>query len=151
MSLVRPRDRGPAECPACGAAGAAVEVRTLLHQLRPDRAERLGHSEYRFCEAPGCDTVYFSTDGEVAFGTADLRQTVGIKANGDFAAPVCYCFGFTVGDLEADVVAGAAATLWRIRELVKARACACEVRNPSGRCCLGEIARIVRRSKSDGG
>lgn len=142
-SRIRPRDRGPAPCLACGASGMAVEHRTLLHMLPPDRVGRLGDREYRFCEAPGCDTVYFSVEGEVSFGTADLRERVGLKATGDPEAPVCYCFGFTVGDLEADVRVGRTPTAaGRIREMVKARLCACEVRNPSGRCCLGEIARI---------
>jgi len=125
--------------------GAAVEVRTLLHQLRPDRAERLGRSEYRFCEAPDCDTVYFSTDGVLTFGAADLRGRVGLKMLGSASAPVCYCFGFTAGNLATELGAsGSAEVPRRIRALVKARMCACEVRNPSGRCCLGEIARIVK-------
>ncbi|HEY6324505.1 MAG TPA: hypothetical protein VJA16_23410 [Thermoanaerobaculia bacterium] len=31
-----------------------------------------------------------------------------------------------------------------IRERVQAGDCACEVRNPTGRCCLGEVQRVVR-------
>jgi hypothetical protein len=140
------RGRTLAPCRSCGAAGAAVECRTLLHHLRPDLVDRIGEREYRFCDAPDCDTVYFSTDGEVTFGTADVRQSVGLKAVDDLAAQVCYCFGFTAGDLEADIRSGGPAAIpGRIRQLVKARACACEVRNPSGRCCLGEIARVVER------
>ena len=132
-------------CVECGAAGSPVERRTLLHMLVPDGLERVGVREYRFCAAPGCDVVYFSTDGVVAFGTADLRQRVGLKAGADPSAPVCYCFGFTAGDLEAGVQGGGTEVPARIRALVKERLCACEVRNPSGRCCLGEIARMVKR------
>ena len=118
----------------------------------PDQTGRLGDREFRFCEAAGCDTVYFSIDGEMVFVKADLRQRVGIKSTGDPLAPVCYCFGFTVGDLEVDVRASRTpSTTERIRELVIGRLCACEVRNPSGRCCLGEISRTVRRLKSEGG
>lgn len=149
---MQPRDRGAATCSACGAIGTAVERRTLLHMLLPGVVDRLGDCEYRFCETAGCDAVYFSTDGEQVFSTSDLRQRVGLKAQGDLSAPVCYCFGFTVGDLEADMHLGRApATAERIRDLVRARLCACEVRNPSGRCCLGEIARIVRHLKTEKG
>ena len=143
---IRPPRSAPASCRVCGAAGIAVERRTLLHHLRPDMFDAVGEREYRFCEDPGCDVVYFSTDSEVVFGTADLRDRVGLKAAGDPAAPVCYCFGFTTGDLTAEVRSGGSTTIpKRIRQLVKERQCACEVRNPSGRCCLGEIARVVRR------
>jgi hypothetical protein len=149
-SGIRPRGRVSSPCQACNAVGTAVERRTLLHQLRPDLFDRIGERDYRFCDEPGCDTVYFSTDGEVAFRTADVRQRVGPKAGGDLAAPVCYCFGFTAGDLEADVRSGGPAAIpGRIRQLVKARACACGVRNPSGRCCLGEIARVVKRLSAE--
>lgn len=147
---VRSRGHVPSSCPSCFAAGTAVERRTLLHHLRPDVFDRVGELEYRFCESPDCDTVYFSTDGEVAFETADMRQLVGIKATGDSRALVCYCFGFTIADLEAEIRAPRTpSTARRVRELVKARACACEVRNPSGRCCLGEIARVTQRLSSE--
>jgi hypothetical protein len=141
----KPAMRSPAACSACGTSGNPVERRTLVHMLVPDRFEHLGEREYRFCDSAECDTVYYSTDGEVVFRAADLRQRVGLKSSTDAAAPVCYCFGFTVGDLETDVCASSATIPGRVRELVKARMCACEVRNPSGRCCLAEIARIVKR------
>jgi hypothetical protein len=135
-----------AACRECGTTGSPVERRTLLHMLRPELFARIGARAYRFCASPGCDTVYFSTDGASAFGTANLRERVGLKAAGDPAAPVCYCFGFTTGDLEAEVRAGRTPEIpRRIQDLVKARLCACEVRRPSGRCCLGEIARVVKR------
>lgn len=136
----------PPSCQACGTTGSVVERRTLLHMLRQDRIERLGERDYRYCETAECDTVYFSTDGEAVFTTADLRERVGTKMGVGPSAPVCYCFGFTVGDVEAEIEAcGSTEIPSRIRELVKARMCACEVRNPSGRCCLGEIARVVTR------
>ncbi len=144
-SGIPPRGQGSALCRGCGATGTAVERRTLLHQLRPDLFDRIGEREYRFCQEPGCDTVYYSTDGEVVFTGSELRQRVGLKAGADPAAPVCYCFGFSVGDLEAEVRSGTTTIPDRIRELVKARMCACEVRNPSGRCCLAEIGRVVKR------
>jgi hypothetical protein len=135
----------PAACRECGTVGSRVERRTLAHMLLPDRFERAGERKYRFCELVKCETVYYSTDGEVVFTGSDLRQRVGIKAGADPSAPVCYCFGFSVGDLEAETRSGTTTIPDRIRELVRARICACEVRNPSGRCCLAEIGRIVKR------
>jgi hypothetical protein len=136
-------DGSSAACRGCGSSGTAVERRTLLHMLEPDQAASVGDRNFRFCESAACDKVYYSTDGELMFGTEDLRERVGVKMPGDPSAPVCYCFGFTVGDLEAE--GGATEIPERIRGLVRERMCACEVRNPSGRCCLGAIARVVRR------
>jgi len=36
----------------------------------------------------------------------------------------------------------------RIKTEVKAGNCACEVKNPSGKCCLGDVTRIVKRKLS---
>lgn len=142
-NCAKPTKRMPAACGACDETGIPVNRRTLANMLVPDRFEHVGEREYRFCESASCGTVYYSTDGEWAFTAADLRQRVGLKSGTDPSAPVCYCFGFTVGDLETEDRASTLTIPDRVRQLVKARMCACEVRNPSGRCCLAEIARIV--------
>ena len=54
-------------------------------------------------------------------------------------APVCYCFGLTVGDVRSAPEESVA----RITREIEARNCACEVRNPSGNCCLGEVRRAA--------
>lgn len=52
----------------------------------------------------------------------------------------CYCFGYTLEDVERDP--GVVAT---IEEHVRAGRCACKVRNPRGICCLGEIRKALPR------
>jgi hypothetical protein len=57
--------------------------------------------------------------------------------------PVCYCFGVTLESMEASSKRdGATATRDMITREVKAGHCACEVRNPTGRCCLGDVMRV---------
>jgi hypothetical protein len=74
-----------------------------------------------------------------------VRELVGAKMTGD-ARPICYCFGFTEGDAREEIVhTGTSNIPATVSALIKARMCACEVRNPSGACCLGEVTRTVKR------
>ena len=89
-----------------------------------------------------CPIVYFDREGNVTFAEAELIVRVYAKHPDDAIVPVCYCFAVSVG-----AVCDAA----QARELramvageVQAGHCACEVKNPKGSCCLGDVARIGR-------
>jgi Zinc binding domain/BFD-like [2Fe-2S] binding domain len=129
-------------CPANGARSKQVDmltVRSLVRQL----PLRMPVTQYYFCEAPDCDVVYFSVDPQAPiFRRADLLVRVGVKEESD-PIPVCYCFGFTRKDIENEIAATGRSTMAdRITAEVKAGNCACEVKNPSGKCCLGNVARV---------
>jgi len=102
-------------------------------------------TQYYFCAAPDCDVVYFALDPQaLIFRRADLLVRVRAKDESD-AIPVCYCFGFTRKDIEDEIAAAGRSTVAeRISAEVKQGNCACEVKNPSGKCCLGDVMRIVR-------
>jgi len=96
---------------------------------------------FRFCPEPACDTVYVSDSGQV-FRVADLRVPVWQKQPpGDRI--LCYCFGETETDLRTEL--GASDVLARVRAHIAERRCACEVRNPRGSCCLGDLVAAVAR------
>ena len=69
---------------------------------------------------------------------------VGVKV----AAPphtICYCFGHTVESMRADVTrAGSSEALEAIQAAVKAGTCRCEVMNPSGHCCMGDMIKALK-------
>jgi len=47
---------------------------------------------------------------------------------------VCYCFGFTAGDIEQDYLThGHSTILEKIRAAKRTSGCQCEVKNPKGR------------------
>jgi hypothetical protein len=47
---------------------------------------------------------------------------------------ICYCFGYTAGDIEADIVQNGTSTiLARILEAKRSGGCACAVQHPQGR------------------
>lgn len=122
-------------CPGCAKAGERVEVVTVLHQISRPWQERVSDGPYFFCHQVGCNTVYFTTQGE-SFTTEQLRQGVGQKAT-DKGRMLCYCFDVRYSDLR-DADAARACREFVIAK-TRAKLCACEERNPSGRCCLRDF------------
>jgi hypothetical protein len=131
------------DCPSCQGLGRLVTMRTVLLMLKPELFDQVGESQYRFCNFPACPVVYFSR--EQSFTTGDLRRRVGLKEK-DGPIPLCYCFGFYEQAMREEIIAKGATTIPdRITALIKERMCACEERNPSGACCLGEVTKAAKR------
>jgi len=125
---------GKRRCPVNGVEYAEVPSRTIAHHIRRSWQWSDNGRHYYFCNDPGCDVVYFGEDDSVIL-KSQLRTRVGAKeAAGD--ALLCYCFGVTRADAIADP---------GIRDFVLAQTrlglCACDTRNPSGRCCLIDFPR----------
>jgi hypothetical protein len=113
----------------------------MFLMLKSQFLDRVGDRQYRFCASPDCPVVYFSKDRY--FTIDDLRVRVGLKAKDD-PVPLCYCFGFSNEDVRDEIrTQGRTTILQRIKSLVKDGMCACEERNPSGTCCLGDVARVI--------
>ena len=77
-------------------------------------------------------------DGD-RFTTADVRVPVWQKLPfGD--RPICYCFGESEASIRSELeCAGTSTAIERVRDHISAERCACEVRNPRGTCCLGDL------------
>ena len=143
-------------CPVTGRAGKQVDaltVRSLVRQLPLG----IPPTAYYFCDDPGCDVVYFPGNRQAPlFRRADLWVRVGVKENED-PVPECYCFGFTRQDIADEMcTTGRSTVAERIAAESRAGNCACELKNPSGKCCLGEVTRVVQecnrgRRRTDAG
>lgn len=118
-------------CPANGREYLEVSPRTIAHHLR-EPWNWTAAARYYFCDDPACDVVYFGDDGSL-IRKGQLRTAVGIKESGD-DAPLCYCFGVTRADFKRNP-----AVKDFVTEQARAGQCACETRNPSGRCCLKDF------------
>jgi hypothetical protein len=139
----------PERCRGCGKQGAPVSRKTVLSMLKPDLLEQAVTGIYRFCGTRECLTVYFEEQGARFFTTADLRVIVGVKANSG-SIPLCYCFGFDEYHLRDEISQTGSTTIpERISSLIREGLCACEARNPSGMCCLGEVNRTAKRLKQE--
>ena len=133
-------------CPVSGTRSKQVEMLTVKSLVRYLPLAMLP-TQYYFCEAPGCDVVYFPLHPEApTFHRADLCIRVGAKETDD-PIPICYCFGVTRRDIVEEIARiGKSTVSSRIKAEVKAGNCACEVKNPSGKCCLGSITREVQQA-----
>lgn len=132
-------------CPGCGTVGRKIDTITPK-ALLTSAALRCGiPGEPRFCANVTCDIVYFGD--EVFFTTADLVIEVFAKTS-RASVPVCYCFGYTPAMIGREVAqTGSSSARQMIIAEVQARHCACEVRNPKGSCCLGDVAIVERRAQ----
>lgn len=142
----KPETAGRTPCPRCGAVGRVVGDETIEAILEPGLAASLLAVECRFCGTPSCGVLYYGADGRlVEKGAATVR--VGIKESED-PVPLCYCFGFSRADVRREVAEAGGSTIpARIAAEVRAGRCACEVKNPSGACCLGEVNEAVKEAR----
>lgn len=136
-------------CRSCEGESRSVTRKTLFLMLKPECFDRMGESEYRFCASPECPVVYFAEDGDTRFTKDDLRVRVGLKEKEDLI-PLCYCFGFDERDARREIRdTGRCSIPQRISALIRRGMCACVEKNPSGKCCLGEVNRTVERLLSE--
>lgn len=143
---LKPPEQGQRDfvCPGCGNPGKKVPLITLKSLLLPEALARLEpDSSYRLCLDPGCNVAYFNKHG-AAFGTSELKVPVWQKT-ADPECPVCYCFGWTPSRIRKEIEeTGTSTAVAAITEHVRAGRCGCEVNNPQGSCCLGNVNRVVR-------
>jgi Zinc binding domain len=145
----RPVEPTTTRCPHSGSAGKAVDRQTVKALLTEPALQRLTAGAYRFCPDAACDVVYFSGDGG-RFATADVRVDVWQKR--PFGnRQICYCFGESEASMRAEMAAtGRSSAVERIREHIAAGRCACEIRNPRGVCCVGDVIAAVKGVESRG-
>ncbi|BDU73166.1 putative iron-sulfur cluster-binding metallochaperone [Mesoterricola silvestris] len=140
--LAKPRTASA--CPACRTEGKPVKPVTLRALLQPHLRSEVKDEMYRFCASPDCALVYFSADGAQSFARVDLTVRVGVKERSG-PRPLCYCFGHSAESVRDEwIVTGKSTVLESIKAEVKAGTCHCEVTNPGGGCCLGDITKEVK-------
>lgn len=126
-----PETRGRHRCPQNHLEYRQVPGTTILHHLKQPWLHNLSAQKYFYCDDPDCPVVYFGDD-DSTIEQAQLRTPVGTKIQSPDAL-VCYCFGVTRSEAHDS----------NIRKFVidqtRAGACACQTRNPSGRCCLADF------------
>jgi len=119
-------------CPDCNTPCPPVSETTILHHIKQAWHWQDKDQAYYFCATPGCDVIYFGQDNS-RVTQSELRTEVGVKTQSEQSV-ICYCFGLTYGDIK---------TYPDIKDFVinktKDHSCACETRNPSGKCCLKDF------------
>lgn len=124
-------------CPANNKEYVAVEVKTILQHIKSPWLHTLSEEKYYFCDDPDCDVVYFGINGSV-FNKSQLRTRVGVKEESEDTL-VCYCFGVTkaLANSNSEIKT-------YVTQQTKEKNCACDIRNPSGRCCLKDFPKKIQ-------
>lgn len=136
------------DCPGCGGKTKPVDLQTVKAMLVVPLSTIRSH-EYRFCPNPTCDTVYSGDTGD-RYQEEALRVAVHQKHPEKEDVFACYCFQHTPGSIGAELrESGTSTVVATISAGVKAGQCACEIRNPQGSCCLGNVRAVIQRLKTD--
>jgi hypothetical protein len=122
-------------CPQCGVACKPVEMRTIYHHTKfPDNTAIIT-DHYYFCPTKSCSIGYFSTSGNCIL-KPQLRTYSDIQQD-----QLCYCFDIHLADLNANQ---ADAIKNFVIQQTREHVCACDIKNPSGQCCLALLSQHTR-------
>ncbi len=133
-------------CPASGFAGKPVDWTTVAALAR---ARVPPKQAFQLCRDAKCEVVYYGSTGTV-LTVDDLTVLPGFKNAGD--GLVCYCFLHRRADIARQLgETGESDIFDSIKAEVRGGNCACEVRNPSGKCCLGEVQEAIASLEKEQG
>lgn len=137
-------NKGSDRCRGCGRVGVPVKDITIKHLVKPSKVGEIKDlGGFYFCATPGCEVVYFDNGRDIYLYKGGINVRVGIKESED-PIPVCYCFTRTKKMILDQIKnTGTSTVVEEITARVRAGECQCEIKNPSGRCCLGEVKRVV--------
>ena len=143
-----PKSKGKSICPRCGVEAKGVLAKTLdallVDEVKEDNRSLEG---WHFCKTATCEVIYFK--GTLVLDQADVGIEVGCKA---WASPfvVCYCFGWSREKIKDEISReGKSIVQSDIKTKMAEVGCSCEILNPSGGCCLGDVAQVVKEIKKE--
>ena len=133
-------------CKECGNKGKSVKEITLKSLVKEEIVQNIKRLDgFYFCETPICKVVYFNNQQQVYLHKGDIKVMVGIKET-EPPIHVCYCFNWTQEMIFSQIMQlGYSTAPQEITAKIKAGECACEINNPSGRCCLGAVNKTIKR------
>lgn len=138
-----PQPKGKVECPHCHQRAKGVLGKTVDALVKEETKAKLSCLDgFYYCKTPSCDVIYFRDD--TILTQDDMSVVVGLK-DGASPATVCYCFEWTKEKIQAEIEAtGKTIALEEIKAKMQDPGCACEVLNPSGGCCLGDVTKAIK-------
>lgn len=144
---------GPPICPSCqnegieclGSRKVPNPRVTLASLVRAEHPEKLSpDGPVYFCVQRDCGTVYFDAGGHQI--KKDHLEVGVWQKEKSLDVPVCYCFNYTARAIVEDARGNSPPVIpATIRNKIKAGKCQCDVKNPEGSCCLGNVAYWVKQ------
>ena len=121
-------------CPKCDETCKSISQSTVLQHLSYPFNFDVDTDDFFYCSNNLCNISYFSTSGSL-FSTSQVRDKVALQQGW-----LCYCFDISQKQYQHALENNTAS---KIKNFVvaktKAHQCACEIRNPSGQCCLADF------------
>ncbi len=126
-------------CPQCNTKCIAVDLTTVLqHVVFPLNLDTPSENFYHCCNNQ-CDTIYFS-DNKNSYKISQVRDKLEIQQGW-----LCYCFDISKQQYQHALDTGTAKVIKDfVIKQTKSHQCACNIRNPSGQCCLAEFKKMEK-------
>lgn len=151
MSDAKPKDQQSQLCPVSGTKGKRVKTETLRSLIKTEYQGRITDGDYRYCDSPECDVVYFAEDGTHVFTKDELTVRVGVKET-QAPRPICYCFDHTFEEILDQIRRTGTTTVPDdIASRLNATGCDCVHTNPQGSCCLGVVKAVAAANMKSSG
>jgi len=108
----------------------------MLHQVKFPDNQHIPEDDYAFCANRDCSEAYFSDDHMIQKEILRAFQP-------NQTAMLCYCFDISKSAYRKSLQSNESGAIKAfIIQQTKGKLCACESRNPSGRCCLLDFKRM---------
>ena len=144
-----PQSKDKVACPKCNEKAKGVLGKTLEHLLTNEAKAKLTScfDGFYYCKTPSCEVVYFRNDEILTQN--DMSVVVGLK-EGASPATTCYCFDWTKEKIRAELQeTGKTNALEDIKAKMENPGCSCEILNPCGGCCLGDVGKAIKEIKAE--
>ena len=143
-----PQPKGKVECPSCHQKAKGILGKTFDALVKEETKAKFDCFDgFYYCKTPSCKTVYFR-DATILTQEA-MKVVVGLK-EGASPATMCYCFGWSKEKIKAELEAtGETRALADIKAKMENPGCSCEILNPSGGCCLGDVTKAIKEIKEN--
>ncbi|HWI47238.1 MAG TPA: (2Fe-2S)-binding protein [Rummeliibacillus sp.] len=131
-------------CPFCKNKAKNVKLITLKSLLKPSTLETLDAKiDHYFCSTEDCDVVYFDANNK-KYLVSDIKVAVHQK-DSSTTTPICYCFDWTKEKIGKYIKQELSPNpIEHIRVNINENRCGCEVNNPQGSCCLGNVTKYIK-------
>ena len=130
-------------CPVCKNKAKEVSAITVKFLVKDEYLKELSSvKDFFYCQTSDCEVIYFKLNEIIK--QEHLIKEVGLK---EWANPktVCYCFNWTKEKISDEVnKLGKTNAIGVISEKMNSIGCDCEHKNPSGKCCLKDVKKIIK-------
>lgn len=138
------------KCPSCDQKGKQVDLTTIRSMTRRNFPHYGELTQGLLCLNPDDLTVYYFSNLDFTVYQDDVVTDIGFKTNA-ITKTVCYCFRHTKHDIIDDYLKHGKSKIENdVRQKVKDKQCTCEVSNPKGKCCLGDIRTVIKGVEENG-